>query len=276
MGVAGPQRGSCGLHSAVPSTGTRGMSNGALKGEVVKKLLVTAMAAVTLVLAGSATAVADDPATAPPLTSGEEQSVRAFLTQYAVPAATQDALIAEIQAGGAWDSMDPAAVPTARRTTSAGGTLQTVATFADGSVLVTDAPAPKPTRPGGIAPMNFGQCVVVSSSSYHVTYENCFVSANNGVSRASFRAGYSKFSGAPAKIDYVEAGQVECYVCNISGVNLRITRTQATSTRPATARMDWQFSLPPWGVPSGTAWIEMRVTSGGTVSTPNDIAPWSS
>jgi hypothetical protein len=59
--------------------------------------------------------------------------LKAFWTEWGVPAATQDALIAKANSGQKLDVLDGSA-PVGERTVTSGDTTTTVETYADGSI----------------------------------------------------------------------------------------------------------------------------------------------
>ncbi len=237
----------------------------------MRRAFITAIVTAGMVLGTAGVAAAVAPATTPlMLDPAAEQSVRNFLTQYGVDAATQERLFTDLQAGHLWDSASGKVAPTARSIVTTGNEMYVVATYPDGSISVTETPAP-PAPIGGVTPMTFGECTVSSTTHYSTSYVNCKVSASNGLSWASFRADYTKAQGG-SWISNVNQQDIFCSICSISDVNLHIVRAQSTNSLPAEASLDWVYAVAPYGAPSGTCYLRMNVTAGGVVSTPNNVA----
>lgn len=229
---------------------------------------VGAAGAAALLLAGLMA-----PATASAV-SDEGESYREFLSVNGADPAVQDELVAKFEAGVLPDSAR-GVDPVDTREFTEGSLRVIVNEYEDGSLLRAEVSLP--TTGGGedgtAGPQNLGQCVLVGSTRTSDTYDNCFVSANNGFSRASFRTGYTVRSPGHSSVTNGWSPSVTCYVCSVSAPTIEIVRQNSTSALPAEVRMSW-IATAVGGWPSGTSYLALRVTHSGLRSTPNNLIPW--
>lgn len=203
----------------------------------------------------------------------EEDEYRAFLTESGVDPTVHDDLWAKIESGVLPDSAT-GAEPVETREFIEGSTQVTVHEYEDGSIQRIEVSLPtNPVDGDGISPQNIDQCVLVNSTRTSDTYDNCFISANNLASRASFRTGYTVRSAGSSSVTTGWAESATCYVCTVSQPNAEIVRQHSTSLLPAEVRMQWTASGP-GGWPSGTSYLSLRLTQSGLRSTPNNLIPW--
>lgn len=164
----------------------------------LKKSLTAIVALVaSIALAGPAgAAMATDPL------EEMEDAGRAFLTEYDVPSATQDELIAELLDGGTWDSMSGVA-PVSSSVVPDPGYTTTVSRFADGSVEVSRVEAPTAVSSTGfITPFAISGCSsTTSGTKKYIT--NCTVDKWTGVIRLTFKADFTYVTPGYDYIDRV-------------------------------------------------------------------------
>lgn len=229
----------------------------------IRSSLAVSIAAVLIAGTFPGAATADE---APSnLTADAAAKIDSYLESHAVPFKVREELIAKADAGVLWDNVS-GVEPITTEVGDSNGVRTTVTRYPDGSVSVEEVSLPQETS-GGISVMNVGQCVLVSSSSYHRSYSNCFISRNDGIARASFRHGYTVYNGAPAAL-YGSPNSLSLtyYVGSYSGTSLRVIRSTATSSLPAVSRAQWTVSVP---APTGgtyTGHLEFKVSAGGTLS----------
>lgn len=198
-------------------------------------------------------------------------AVREFMTEYDVPADVQDTLIADFEAGERWDSLSSDSVPVATESARDDRAETVVNRYADGSVAVLETSLPESRgeaelrkRSGDIGTQAISQCSSRYVNAYQTDYVNCWVDGNMGVTRMHFRFDYSRFNGATRMNRAYNPGYF--YSVGEPGTpNVRVTRTNSTSTLPSVSRMDIYVDLP---YPAGgyNSWIEARASAGGALS----------
>lgn len=116
-------------------------------------------------------------ATAAP--TDDYSQVVAALTQYGVPAATQNQLVHKLQQGVLWDSLKGGKPASVRQSTQSGYTT-TVSTYPDGSIVVSTVSAPSVPTQGAsssqtVTPQSVSGCSY-SGGSYWYSYTGCLAS----------------------------------------------------------------------------------------------------
>lgn len=112
-------------------------------------------AAVMALTVGLASPAAAEEVPVVDLSAEAEAETRAFFDLYGVDPATQDALIAEFEAGGTWDAMSSDSVPIKQKKSKTDGFDQIVSWYEDGSVAVQRLEIPKKeAKPGDISVMS--------------------------------------------------------------------------------------------------------------------------
>lgn len=107
--------------------------------------IITALACVSALCwpIGAPVAMADVPKStivASSLTDSEQNEIRYNLIEYGVDNDVANRLIEKYEKNQIWDSLLPGSVPIDSETTSKGGKVRTVDTYADGSISVTTVP----------------------------------------------------------------------------------------------------------------------------------------
>lgn len=228
-------------------------------------LVTGAALTATLLTAAPASAITDTPL------PDVHPQITAFLDANRVPQDAQDELIAKLHAGQPWDNQS-GKTPTATEVTTAGGIQKTVYRYEDGSVSVEEVSLPQPATPqGSVGTFSVSQCRLVTGSNYHATYDDCFVSRNDGVARASFRVGYTKYAGGTkAEITRAKNLSITYYYGEYSGETLTVQRKVATPSYQAVVRAQWKikmdYPLPIGGSSTSTGHLEFKLNANGTYS----------
>ncbi|WP_141371953.1 hypothetical protein [Cellulomonas cellasea] len=194
---------------------------------------------------------------------------RAFWTQYGVPAETQDALIAELLAGGTIDAFDQNAVPVSSRQHTTLEDSSTVATFSDGSILVTSRERPdRRLTSNSVTPdavtTYLGDCSVTSGAGW-VSYRGCNVEATDGIRYIGYKASYEKYSSGNAQILATWDAHVSCTYGSMTTPTVAYSRLQSTSTQSAVVKRvsTWTGT---GGNSSETMYLSLWVTRAGAAS----------
>jgi hypothetical protein len=192
------------------------------------RLALTALVASVLLALALPVAAAQ----AATLSPSDEAHFRSVWSSYAVPAATQDALIAEWNAGQVWDSLS-GAQPASSSTTSTATKTTRIDRYADGSITITDWQSDNPKKPGGATTQaDIGGCYTVSSSQYDIT-RTCTVHTNVVVSDFSYNVTYYAGQGVYSHIVSKSGLSYNCYGGTCSSPYVSITRQYQTSSQPA-------------------------------------------
>lgn len=197
-----------------------------------------------------------------------EVEITAFLAENGVPDDVRKRLIARADAGHPWDNHS-GNDPVSTEVTSDGVTQRTVYRYKDGSVSVEEVSLPQAAVPEGqVSVFSVSQCRLVSGNNYYATYDNCFVSRNDGTQRASFRVGYTKYAGGTqAVINSARNLSLTYYLGEYSGEKLSIQTKTATRTTQAKARAQWKVTVDypaPLGKGSYTGHLEFKLNANGT------------
>jgi hypothetical protein len=196
-----------------------------------------------------------------------QNTLKAFWTEWGVPAATQDALIAKANSGQKLDVLDGSA-PVGERTVTSGDTTTTVETYADGSIGVI-AVGPVVQAAGRIQPMTAGStsCHKTSGTATSNTYK-CAVSMDIGWIAMSYNASYTNYAAQPARINSVSSQMSWTCVgaCTVTH-QPHIVRTVDTPSASALAQADLNFNILGWA--SGNEWLRFSVHNGAASASYN-------
>jgi hypothetical protein len=176
---------------------------------IVRKLAMGISTIALLVPATTATAAvqADTPPDAAVETAWDSDAVtqlRAFMAAHGVEAAVQDRLINTLLADGSWDSATEGAEPVSEIDTESGQWIETVHTYADGSIKVSKIANPQSSS-GMVQPLGISGCINTVSNAYQRSYRNCRVEESNGFITLGFYVAYSQFAGGEGRIDSMSA-----------------------------------------------------------------------
>lgn len=152
-----------------------------------------------IALASVGTLTFASPASAATLSSTDEAHFREVWSQYGVDGDIQDDLIDKFEATGEWDSLK-GAPPVSTREVKSAGKVETVSTFADGSISVAGQQTSVATAPGGVhITASIDQCKTIKSSQYDYTRE-CRVWTNVVVATFAYNVTYYQVQGGNSKI----------------------------------------------------------------------------
>lgn len=203
--------------------------------------------------------------------SSDEAAVRATWDQYGVPAATQNRLLADLAAGRAWDSLS-GGDPVSSKTTTSTGLEETVSTYADGSIAITDLQKPvvPATSTGGPVVRASVGCKVQSSSHYDST-SYCNVSTNVVVANAAYVVTYHAVQGKGTTIvsrSSNSAFTTQGYLGSISSKEMRTNRATQSGNTPAevTGYFTWTSS---GSAGSKDFWLQFNVRGTSTSASNN-------
>lgn len=169
----------------------------------MKCLLVSTTAAV--VFAGVAGPASAAPSAEPKAIDLSAESVAQLTdtwTQYGVATEVQQRLIEKFEAGGGLDSMSSAS-PVSSKTTKTDLSIDTVNTFADGSISAFSVERPAKVAKGGVSTNAVGGC---SGGGTGNIYTGCSVTGTFGVVSLGFYAGYTLSSTGNARINSWTSG----------------------------------------------------------------------
>ncbi|MEW6976656.1 hypothetical protein [Trueperella pyogenes] len=206
----------------------------------------------------------------PQLTQDDVDRLTEFWQTHEVSAHVQHSLLAKIGAGEMTDADRGDINPTHVETLQRNGNLETVATYPDGSILVTalqtssgefntaSFPGMSATRPASIAlraaPTN---CQVKSGSGYAV-YRNCNVIGATGTIQAGFGANYQIVNGGYDSITAHYAPYQQCagVVCDTPYV--AYTSLQETAGQPAQVTYHFRWTI---SAVSATGKVELLIAN---------------
>lgn len=210
----------------------------------MKRTRVLAMVAAAILMVGGAPMAASADTTEPTsiMSPSDEQVARDFFDKFEVPAATQDRLINDFNAGGSWDSFSSSSEPTLVETRRFDGVSWTVSTFDDGSVraegIGSDAAA------GGIAARGVDGCNY--SAGKFGNFSNCHIYYWVGAVQMGFYANFSIVSGGNDKITSVWGGTLfAAGACGQSVPAPTIIKGTESSTGKAIAGLTAQATMCP-------------------------------
>lgn len=186
-------------------------------------------------------------------------SLTAHLTEYDVPAATQDALIAKLRGGELPDSWGGVA-PLSTNTSEVDGADVKVERFPDGSVTVTKVELPTPE---GVASRGVSGCgTYTTAGQTHRT--NCYVDRWDGVVWQNFRADFTYVDNGYDRIDSV--GTESGGIVGASGggkVRFGITKKYENAAGPARAEYVIDGTLPYVGYATRGLGLQVGASIGG-------------
>ena len=193
-------------------------------------------------------------------TDSDEATMRSTWNAHGVPASTQDRLLGELESGGSWDSLDGKTPVTTEKTVRA-GVEETVARYADGSIVVTDVELPG----AGSARASLSGCKILSQTHYD-SRRFCNVSTNVVVASAAYTVTYRVVQGGPSSIvgrSTASAMVTRGYLGNISNKQMTTSRTTQSGSNPAvvTGRWTWTSNH---GAGSRDYWMQFNVRGTST------------
>jgi len=223
----------------------------------MKCLLATTTAAVVLAagVAGPASAAPSAQPKAIDLSAEAEAQLTDIWTQYGVASDVQQRLIEKFEAGYGLDSMS-SAEPVSSTTTTSGLSIDTVNTYADGSISAFSVERPATVAKGGASTNAVGGC---SGGGTGNIYTNCSVTGTFGGVSLGFYAGYTLSSSGNARINTWGSGTSS----SIPGINVtapafEVIRQVQSGTTAAQVNLTTQWSYVSVGG-GGTTRLEFRV-----------------
>lgn len=184
------------------------------------------------------------------LTADAEGELRAYFDRYDVSTADQESLIADLEAGEAWDSFDQESEPISSvESTDADGAPVTVDAYGDGSIAVRGVSA---GESGDGSALGVSGC---SKASPNGTVTGCYANVDLGVVQKGFNFDYR---GNTITRSYAMQHRI------IGGAlsNHRFEEISASDRRYAS-----DFSVAFKGFPVGwTAYMGVRLTADGPVT----------
>jgi len=211
----------------------------------------------SLLLAGPA--IADTGDVVNPLSSSDESQVRDYFDQYGVAPAVQDDLIWSFKTGDAWDAFQPGAEPVSTTVQTTDLTENTIKTYADGSIAVTEVEIPTAVNSNSRA---WG-CTFTSAGTYGGYWKNCDVTVNLGVISQGFHLNYENIQGGGAKITSYD--RYHHFIVGGALGGHRLERISNTKVRySADLSVAWQ------GFPLGwTSWMQANLSGNDITTTHN-------
>jgi len=197
----------------------------------------------------------------------DRAAMRATWDTYGVPAATQNRLLAALERGHLWDSLD-GSTPTSTQTRAVPNGEETIERFADGSISVTTAAVPAPTGTGMVTPLaSFGNCSTLASSQYSYT-KRCNVSTNVVVATAAYSVTYTVVSGSNTTIDTYSGIATACLGGTCSNNHMVLDRKTQSGSTPAslTGWFRWTHAT---NIASRDFWLNFQVV-GAVVTVSNN------
>lgn len=171
-------------------------------------------------------------------------SVREFWTANGVSTATQEALVDKLGSGELIDANKAVAEPVSVESTWTDGREVTVATFPDGSIVVTSAEQPRTPAPGQISTQAgavYGNCKVTSGSGW-INYKNCEVVGDSGTYRIGFNVTYEKYSGGYAQIKSSGNAQSASGFGSITAPTRSLWRPKSAATQQAVVKYHSEYT----------------------------------
>jgi hypothetical protein len=222
------------------------------------------LAVVGLLIVGAGIAGGVSSASAAPRSTSSANSdqvdvayFQAWLARYNVDAPTRARLIEKLKSGQLWDSMKAGAIPVSQIHRSTSSEDISVATFTDGSIVVSSIEKPTVAAPGVIVPYVIGGCTVSSGTGFSV-FTGCTISQDSGTVLLTFKASYEKYTGG-AKIDSATNPTVVAHYGSASSPTLVISPAVSYSTAtPAVATEHSHFTA---SNGSEDLYLSLRVTT---------------
>ncbi|GIG23736.1 hypothetical protein Cch01nite_44600 [Cellulomonas chitinilytica] len=138
-----------------------------------------------------------------PVSPDTRSHLEAFWNAHGVPKATQKSLLSKLAAGQTWDAVDGKHTPVSSSQATSNGSQETVDTYADGSIVVSDLEQPQtpPTAANGITPLSVAGCRTTVGGSGYANYDDCKASSDTGIVTLAFYISYSRTRAttAPAR-----------------------------------------------------------------------------
>lgn len=192
-------------------------------------------------------------------TDSGEAVARTTWNQYGVPVATQDHLLAELEAGRTWDSMN-GKDPVMATSSVKNGVKETVETFADGSIAITSLELPTDPREKAAVGCR------VTSSSHYSTDRSCNISTNVVVASAAYVVSFRAVQGGPSQIlsrSSNTAFTTNGVLGNITSKRMVTNRTTQSGSNPAmvTGYFTWTSSQ---GAGSRDYWLQFNARGTST------------
>ena len=217
-----------------------------------------AVTAACLVVTGAVSAhatTADEPPTTS-LTESDAQVLRATMTKFDVPAATQDVLIARARSGQLWDASIPSAVPVSEQHgVVKDGFVYDVKRYADGSVAYVGLQVP--AEEGGALGRSISQCRYQTGSGYS-NATGCQIDGAWGtVLIGAINVGYTLVHGGADRIIAGGYGFQRCLYPTSCSSPVRVLWKQAENSSAAHQR--WQADVNGGYLGSWNVWVQLNV-----------------
>ncbi len=181
------------------------------------------------------------PALASPNETPDSSAFISWSAQYGVESEVIAELVAKLESGQLLDSMRSTSEPVETKTNIGSIGIETIATFADGSIVVSSVESPKLSDgKSGLSPQAITGCSLSSSGGY-ASYSNCRVYSSNGTISVSFYANYSRWSSG-ASISNWRNPEATANYGSMALPRLNAVRTSAVGAQPAVVTLTSRFT----------------------------------
>lgn len=193
------------------------------------------------------------------ISRGEEAASRAFMTEFGVPANTQEELLAALKEGDMGLANSPDARPVSVETEARDGSTFEISTYADGSIAVIEREIPVVVKPGTVTPYAVTGCSVSSGSGYS-NYTGCKIHYRTHVFSYGFYANFTLVQGLYNDQITRAYGQFQEYAVGHTrdSWSLRVLKATETSSGPAHAELAIVYTVSP-GIGQVTKGVRLKV-----------------
>ncbi|RPF28212.1 hypothetical protein [Georgenia muralis] len=195
------------------------------------------------------------------ISAAEEAASRAFMTEFGVPADTQDELLASLKEGDLGLANDPDAGPVSVETEVRDGSTFEISRYFDGSIEVTEREIPTAAEPGVITPYAVTGCSVSGGSGYS-NYTGCKIHYRTHVFSYGFYANFTLVQGYYNDQITRAYSQFQEYAVGHTrdSWSLRVLKATETSSGPAHAELAIQYTIYP-GIGQVAKGVRLKVGS---------------
>jgi hypothetical protein len=215
-----------------------------------------AVTAAALLLATGALPATAASAAAPghvSLTPGEVDFLTSEWTHFGVSESVQASLIEKIESGAPLDALTSTA-PLSTETVNNVTTVDTVSTFADGSISAYSVEVPSVAAKGEYSPQSVSGC---SGGGTAQIYTNCKVRGIFGAVSLQFTAGYTLSSAGNARINSYDTKDVKGIGVTVDAGTFELVRRNQSGSSPARVDLSTQWAI--GGAVGGTARLTLSV-----------------
>lgn len=194
--------------------------------------------------------------------SDDTRELRSNLTAMGIDGETQESLIAELEAGNLWDSMNGAAA-VSTSTVEENGFTQERRVYADGSVGISEVEIPvEASEPGAVSARGVTGCTAAGVAG-ETQFRGCLAKESTGLISAEFELDYLVGAGR-ALIMRTGDSRVTVFFGNYSEKSVSIPQPNALIGVPAKAQLSFHFQA---GTVNSDGFLYFSLTQAGVAST---------